>query len=115
MELDDLSFEKTLRLYKKFFSLNYLNSNLEDKLACIALTCYLTNLIKKKNQNITCYDVLLKICKDFSEVNKNTFLKSLGAICEDIMYGCDTFPDFGIKPKEMPLQLRTLLQNYVPF
>jgi hypothetical protein len=31
------------------------------------------------------------------------------------MYGCDTFPDFGIKPQEMPKTLKKLLDTYVPF
>lgn len=86
-----------------------------DKLACIALTCYITNELRKKGQKVTCYDVLLKVGNDFGEVEKNTFLKSLGAICEDLMYGCNTFLDFGIKPKDMPKQLKILLDNYVPF
>ena len=86
-----------------------------DKLACIALTCYITKELRKKGQKVTCYDVLLKVGNDFGEVEKNTFLKSLGAICEDLMYGCNTFLDFGIKPKDMPKQLKILLDNYVPF
>ncbi len=109
--MEDISFEKLLAIYKKYFSLNYLNSNLGDKLACIALTCYITNELRKKGQKVTCYDVLLKVEQD----EKNTFLKSLGAICEDFMYGCDSFPDFGIKPKDMPKQLKILLANYCPF
>ncbi len=115
MELSDISFDKTLAIYQKFFSLKFLNSNLGDKLAVIALTCYLTNKLKEKNRDITCYDVLLKIGKDFGEVEKNTFLKSLGAICQDFMYGVKDFPDFGVEPKKMPLQLKKLLDSYVPF
>lgn len=88
---------------------------MSDKLACIALTCYITNEIRKKGKQVTCYDVLLKIGKDFTNTDKNTFLKSLGAVCEDFMYGCDTFLDFGIPPKEMPKQLKKLLDNYCPF
>ena len=115
MELSDISFDKTLAIYQKFFSLKFLNSNLGDKLGVIALTCYLTNELKKKNQYITCYDVLLKVGKDFSEVDKNTFLKSLGAICEDFMYGVKELPDYGVKLKDMPKQLKKLLDSYVPF
>lgn len=102
-------------VYRKYFSLNYLNSDMGDKLACIALTCYITNELRKKGKNVTCYDILLKVGKDFGETEKKTFLKSLGAICEDLMYGCSTFLDFGIKPKDMPKTLQKLLNNYVPF
>lgn len=84
-------------------------------MACIALTCYLTNELNKKGKNITCYDVLLKVGKDFGDLEKNTFLKSLAAICKDYMYGCKEFPDFGIPVKEMPKQLKNLLDKYCPF
>ena len=54
MELSDLSWDKTIALYKKFFSIHYLNSNLGDKLAVIALTCYITNELRKKSNNVSC-------------------------------------------------------------
>jgi hypothetical protein len=85
--LENISFEKLSKIYSKYFTLGYLNTNLSDKLACIALTCYITNEVKKKNKNLTCYDVLLKVAKDSGEIEKKTFLKSLAAICEDYMYG----------------------------
>lgn len=115
MELSELSWDKTQAIYHKFFSIHYLNSNLGDKLAVIALTCYITNEVKKKKKDVTCYDVLLKIGKDFGEVEKNTFLKSLAAVCEDFMYGVKEFPTFGVEPKKMPQQLKKLLDSYVPF
>ena len=86
-----------------------------DKLACIALTCYITNELKKKGQKVTCYDVLLKVGKDFGKEEKETFLNSLGAICEDFMYGVKDFPDYGVSLKNMPKQLKKLLDSYVPF
>ena len=113
--LENISFDKLKQVYSKFFTLGYLNTNLSDKLACIALTCYITNEVRKKGKNVTCYDVLLKVGGDFSNTEKQTFLKSLGAICEDLMYGCKTFLDFGIPPKEMPKQLKNLLDKYCPF
>lgn len=115
MELRDISFDKALAIYKKFFSVHYLNSNLGDKLAVIALTCYITKELRKKDKTITCYDVLLKVGKDFGKEDKETFLKSLGAICEDFMYGVKEFPDYGVPLKEMPKQLQKLLDSYVPF
>ena len=113
--LENISFEKLCKVYTKYFTLGYLNANMSDKLACIALTCYLTNEVRKKHKNITCYDILLKIDKDATDTEKKTFLKSLGAICEDLMYGCTTFLDFGIPVKEMPKQLKNLLDKYCPF
>ena len=113
--LESFSFKELCENYSKYYTLGYLGSNMSNKLACITITCYLTNILRKKDKNITCYDVLLKVGKDFSETDKNTFLKALGAICEDFMRGCDRFPDLGIPVKEMPKQLKNLLDNYLPF
>ena len=113
--LQNISFEKLLAIYDKYFSLGYLNTDVSDKLACISLTCYLTNEFRKKGKKITCYDTLLWIGKDLPEHMKKTFLKSLGAICESLMYGSKTYPDFGIPVKDMPKQVRKLLDSYCPF
>ena len=75
-ELQNISFNKTLELYKKYFSLNYLGKDMNNKLACIALTCYITNELKQKGKDISCYDVLLKIGKDFSDFEKNEMIKT---------------------------------------
>lgn len=114
-DLQNISFDKLLAIYDKYFSLGYLNTDVSDKLATISLTCYITNELRKKGKKITCYDVLLKIGKDMPEQVKNTFLKSLGAICESLMYGSKTYPDFGIPFENMPKQVRKLLDNYCPF
>lgn len=113
--LENTSFEELCNIHQNYFNLEYLGSNMSDKLACIALTCYLTNVFKKQGKKITCYDILLKVGKQSNLDEHNTFLKSLGAICEDFMSGCDTFPTLGIEPKEMPKQLKILLDKYLPF
>lgn len=112
--VENLPFDKLLKLYQKFFSMNYINNKFENKIALISMICYVTNALRKKNEKITCYDVLLKIVPDFGEVNK-TFLKSLAVICEDMMYGCSDFPTFGVTPKEMPAQIKKILADYCPF
>ena len=113
--LQNISFDKLLAIYDKYFSLGYLNTDVSDKLACIALTCYITNELRAKGKNINCYEVLLQIGKDMTDLQKDTFLKSLGVICESLMYGNKVFPDFGIKPKDMPKQVKKLLESYCPF
>ena len=114
-DLQNISFDKLLAIYDKYFSLGYLNTDVSDKLACISLTCYLTDAFRKKGKKINCYEVLLWIGKDMPDLVKDTFLKSLGAICESLMYGSKTYPDFGIAPKDMPQQVRKLLDSYCPF
>lgn len=114
-DLQNISFEKLFAIYDKYFSLGYINRDISDKLALIALTCYITNELKKKGKKVNCYQVLLQIGKDMPDTIKNTFLKSLGAICESLMYESKVFPDFGIAPKNMPKQVRELLDKYLPF
>ena len=113
--LENISFDKLSKIYNNLFSLGYINTDINEKLALISLVCYMTNAIRKKGKKINCYEVLLNIGKDLPTIEKNTFLKSLGAICEDLMYGCDTFPDFNIKPSDMPNTVRGILDKYVPF
>ena len=112
---ENINFDKLSEVYNNLFSFNYISDNLSDKLACIALTCYITNEVRKKGKKVTCYDILLKVGSDFPDYLKNTFLKALGIISEDFMYECKDFPDFGIPPKEMPKQLKVLLEKYIPF
>ena len=112
-ELENISFDKLFKIYRKFFSMGYLGTDCSDKLACISLVCCITHELRKKGKNLNCYEVLCQIDKDHPE--KNTFLKSLGAICEDLLYCCDKFPDFGIPLKEMPNTVKKLLNQYCPF
>lgn len=95
--------------------MNFVTENMSDRLALISLTCYVTDALQKKGKKITCYDLLLTIGKDFSDFDKNTFLKSLGVICQSMMYGCKTYPDFNIKPKDMPKVIKNILDSYCPF
>lgn len=115
-ELQNISFDKLYKIYHKYFDLGYLNTDINDKLALIALTCNITYKLKMQKKYVNCYDVLLQIAgKDFNQEQKDTFLKSLAAVCENFMYGCETFPDFGVAPKEMPKTIRKILDSYCPF
>lgn len=115
MNIEEISFKKALTIYQKLFSLHYINGGIESKLACISLTCYITNELRKKGKDVTCYDVLLKIGKGFGNIERNGFFKSLGCLCEDLMYYSDTFPLFGVEPKNAPKVLKSILEKYVPF
>jgi hypothetical protein len=115
-ELRNISFDKLLKIYCKYFDLGYLNTDINDKLALIALTCNITHKLKMQKKQVNCYDVLLQIAgKYFNQDQKDTFLKSLAVICESLMYGCEVFPDFGVAPKEMPKTIRKILDSYCPF
>ena len=49
-ELENISFDKLFKIYRKYFSLKYINTNTDNKLALIALVCFLTNELQKKNK-----------------------------------------------------------------
>ena len=114
-DLQNISFDKLLKVHDKYFDVHFMGPDLSDKLACISLVCYVTNELRKKGKTVNCYEVLLMIGKDMPNDIKNTLLKSIGVICESLMYGNTIFPDFGVKPKDMPKQIRKLLDNYCPF
>ena len=119
MKDTDLSNYNDLRnLYTSKFSLGNLNSSLEEKLALIAMICYVTNSINKKRSDldkVTCFQIICKIGKEFNNPDMLEFFKSLGVICEDFMYGCTDFPTFGIEPKAMPKEILKLLNKWMPF
>lgn len=118
MTLKECPYEQVKKVYDKFFSLGFLNKDVQSKLALISLICRITYEVnKKKNftQNISCYQIICKIGGDMGDDMKNTVFKSLGAICDDLSYGCDSFPDFGLKLAEMPQMVRKLLGDYSPF
>lgn len=118
MGLHDYSYEKVRTIFNKYFSTGSLSTTLENKLALIAMICFVTNSINKKKDplsQVTCYQVICKIGKDFPLEAQQDFFKSLGAICDDLMYGCTEFPTFGINPKEMPKEILKLLNTWLPF
>ena len=118
MGLIDCSYEKTRAIFTKYFSTGNLNTNLEGKLALIAMICYITNSINKNKDEVnkvSCYQVICKIGKDFPDEVHFDFFKALGAICDDFMYGCSEFPTFGIDPKAMPKEVLKLLNTWLPF
>ena len=115
MNLQNISYKDLVKVYQNYFSLGYINGDISDKFALISLTCYVTNELRKKGKKVNCYDVLLLVGKDFGDLEKNTFLKSLGAVCEDFMYGCDSFPTFNLKSSEIVKTLKNILDKYVPF
>lgn len=114
-ELRNISFDKLYKIYNKYFDLGYLNTDINNKLALLSLVGKITYNLKQKNKNITCYDILLKIGDSYNPEIKETFLKSLAVICTSFMYGCKEFPDFGLKPEEMPKEIKKILDSYCPF
>ena len=114
MEYYDMTYDEMKQLYADNFSLGYLNADVSNKFAVIALTCHLTMKAKQQRPDITPYKILMQITAKDPLPEK--FIKGLAIMCEDFMYGCTEFPTFGIKTQaEMATQIGKILHEYLPF
>lgn len=112
----DIRHEKSLedlkQIHSDYFSLGYLNTDINAKFALISLVCYLVQVIKTKKSNISHYKVIKQIIK---EDIPDSFCRSFSVICEDFAYGCTQFPTFGIEDKKIPAKIREILLTWIPF
>lgn len=99
-------------IYNKYFSLGFLNVDINSKFALISLVGFLVDKLKQKKPDVTPYQVIKKIIGD--DIPED-FIKGLSVIIEDFSYGCKTFPTFGIQPKEIPNTIKKILKDYIPF
>lgn len=106
------SIDSLRQIHSNYFSLGYLNTDINTKFALISLICYLVQVIKTKKSLITHYDVIKQI---IGEEIPDSFCKSLSVICEDFAYGCSQFPTFGIEDKKIPVKVREILRTWIPF
>ncbi len=100
------------RLYNRYFSLGYLNTDINTKFALISLVGFLTFKIKQKKPDITPYQIIKKIIGD--ELPED-FIKGVAVVVEDFSYGCKEFPTFNIEVKKIPAKVKEILNTYVPF
>lgn len=113
-EYFDMTYEDLKQLYNENFSLGYLNIDVGNKLALIALTCHLTKKAQAQKPDITPYKILMQITAKDPLPEK--FIKGLAVMCEDFMYGCTEFPTFGVAtPGEMAKYIAKNLHEYLPF
>lgn len=109
---ESASYSNMRRLYKEYFSLGYLNTDINTKFALISLICYITEKLKKKKPDVTYYQVIYKLA---SNLVSEESIKGLAIMCEDFSYGCTQFPTFGIEDKDIPKKIREILHNWLPF
>lgn len=108
-----MSYKELRDIYSEHFSLGYINDSIETKFALISLICYVTQQARKKNRSVTYYQVIKAITKDISF--PDSFIVGLSIICEEFGYGCNKFPLFGLKGKQIISQIKEILEHYVPF
>lgn len=110
--MDNLGYKELKEFYFRHFSLGCLGNKFENKIALISLICYVTEQAQSKKPDVTHYQIIRKLAPIHLPEN---VIKGMAVICADLAYGCREFPDFGIKPKEMPAKIKELLNQYLPF
>lgn len=105
--------DKLKTVYGKYFSLGYLNTDINSKFALISLVNYITVKLNKPTKPVTQLAVLNKINSDLKLPQE--FIDGLSVVCEDFAYGCKTFPTFGIEDKKIVSTIKNILEKYVPF
>lgn len=110
--MDTLGYKELAEFYSRHFSLGWISSNFEEKLALITFICYITEQMKQKKPDVTHYQVIRKLA--YPSLSEN-IIKGLAVVCADFSYGCTKFPDFGVKPKDMPTQIKNILNKILPF
>lgn len=99
-------------IYNKYFSLGYLNTDINSKFALISLVGFLVYKLKQKKPDITPYQVIKKIIGDDLPED---FIKGISVVVEDFSYMCREFPTFDIELKEIPNTIKKILKTYIPF
>lgn len=105
-------YEEMQRLYSNYFSLGFLNKDINTKFALISLICNVTEKLKTKSPDVTHYKVIRKITN--GELPED-YVKGLAVVCSDFAYGCNEFPTFGIEISKMPDKIKEILSNWMPF
>lgn len=100
------------RIYSRYFSLGFLNKDINTKFALISLIGYLTDKVKSKRPDTTHYQIIRKIVGNDVEED---FVKGLAIVCSDFAYGCKSFPTFGIEDKSIPAKIKEILSDRLPF
>lgn len=107
------SYKELESCYKKYFSSGNLAADINEKFAMISLIGYMVTSMKKKNPDVTYYEVCRKLMEKlgFDDLQ----IKGFAVVIEDFSHGCSDFPTFGIQPKDMPAKVREILSKYLPF
>lgn len=105
-------YEEMQRLYNRYYSLGYLNTDINSKFALISLVGYVVYKLKQKKPDVTSYQVIKKI---IGNNIPEDFIKGLAVVIDDFSYGCTEFPTFGLEPKNIPSKIKEILNTYIPF
>lgn len=113
MKNSELTYKELEDFYNKYFSLGKIASNINEKFALISLIGFITYNLKKKNPDITYYEIISKLANGTGLSDLE--IKALAIMVEDFSYECIDFPTFGLKPKEMQAKIKEILNKMMPF
>lgn len=114
MKVINLTYEEKKDIYRDNFTLGYLGNDINKKFTLLSLVCLVTYLAKQKDPDATPYSMLKKINKGDTTL-PDSFIHAIAIQCEDLMYGCESFPTFGVPNKEIISTIKKLLNEYLPF
>lgn len=77
-----MKFEELKEIYSKYFSLGYINKDINSKFALISLICYVYQKNKPKHPDLTYYSLITKISQHLGL--SDDFIKGLSIVCEDL-------------------------------
>ena len=111
------TYQELQETYATYYSLAGLNTSLENKFGLISLICFLTKQAKRKNPDVTCWQVIRKITEnDLPSKDLELFHRGLSIICEDFMQHTTDFLTFDMKTsKDMINKIREILSTWLPF
>ena len=103
-------------IYSRWFSLGGIAGEVDNKFALISLICVLTNAQKKKNPNITCYEIIQTVLSKGNNSMPDDYIYGLSIVCEDFLKGSTKFNNCGLKTaKDMVIKINEILNNWLPF
>ena len=112
-KMSTLTYQQRADLYKDLFSLGYINSDINEKLALIALIGYTVMKLREKKPDVTYYQVVQKLGQN-SGIPEEV-LWAISIIAEDFSYGCTDFPKFGLEDKQIVPKIKDILNKFMPF
>lgn len=92
------------------YSLGYLGKDITKKLALVSLLGYLKYKIKKPE--ITMFRLVRSLApKEMTDTQVN----NIAVICEAFARDCTEFATFGLEDKDIPNQIKKILEQWCPF
>ncbi len=103
--------------YASNFSMSGLNTDISNKFALISLICFVTQQVRKKDPETTCYQIIMKVVKDDTVDDYYLkFLRGLSIVCNDFMLNTKEFMTFDLhSSKEIIKKIKEILATWLPF